>query len=90
MYQPGIRVIITMDCRQGSPATGQLGVYEGDFLYEDSFENPRIRLDDGTCIWGCECWWEPYNGQDLESSQRKLWAYLGFEKMLEILREASK
>jgi hypothetical protein len=28
---PGTRVIITQDCRPGSPATGALGVYEGDF-----------------------------------------------------------
>ncbi len=19
--------------------------------------NPRIRLDNGTVVWGCECWW---------------------------------
>lgn len=21
--------------------------------------NPRIRLDDGTCVWGTQCWWGP-------------------------------
>jgi hypothetical protein len=21
------------------------------------FLNPRIRLDDGKVVWGCECWW---------------------------------
>lgn len=21
--------------------------------------NPRIRLDDGSVVWGCECWWGP-------------------------------
>ena len=21
--------------------------------------NPRIVLDDGSILWGCECWWEP-------------------------------
>lgn len=23
------------------------------------FRNPRIRLDDGKIVWGCECWWLP-------------------------------
>jgi hypothetical protein len=21
--------------------------------------NPYIKLDDGTEVWGCECWWGP-------------------------------
>lgn len=29
--EPGSRVRIIQDCREGSPATGQYGVYEGDF-----------------------------------------------------------
>ena len=47
------------------------GVYTGDFLPEDAlgplaeytrtlkFTNPRIELDDGGHVWGCECWWGP-------------------------------
>lgn len=47
------------------------GVYEGDFLPDEAAgfgaemareagrTNPRIRLDDGTVIYGCECWWGP-------------------------------
>jgi hypothetical protein len=23
------------------------------------FPNPRIRLDSGSVVWGCECWWGP-------------------------------
>ncbi len=23
------------------------------------FRNPRITLDDGRVVWGCECWWGP-------------------------------
>jgi hypothetical protein len=44
------------------------GVYEGDeapppnvmgpFGYSD-FPNPKIRLDSGEVVWGCECWWCP-------------------------------
>jgi hypothetical protein len=40
------------------------GIYEGDHpLPEDIFPgamgmlNPRIRLDDGKVVWGCEAWW---------------------------------
>lgn len=46
------------------------GVYEGDFIPETDdirlmglplkhmgLENPRIKLDNGDVVWGCECWW---------------------------------
>jgi hypothetical protein len=47
------------------------GVYEGDFVpkeavgfmaeiaAESEHPNPRIRLDDGKAVYGCECWWGP-------------------------------
>lgn len=46
------------------------GVYEGEFvpieavgvfaeaLREYGATNPRIRLDNGDVVYGCECWWE--------------------------------
>lgn len=45
------------------------GVYEGEFVPEEGVggfgelcreakrPNPRIRLDDGKAVYGCECWW---------------------------------
>lgn len=37
------------------------GVYEGDHPVEIipgfSSDNPRIKLDSGEIVWGCECWW---------------------------------
>jgi hypothetical protein len=45
------------------------GVFEGDFepleavgwlaeaAREDHIANPRIRLDSGKVVYGCECWW---------------------------------
>jgi hypothetical protein len=42
------------------------GVYDGDFIPAEDvrflgmgvpFENPRITLDSGDVVWGCECWW---------------------------------
>jgi hypothetical protein len=37
--------------------------------------NPRIKLDDGSVIWGAECWWEPMDGlkpHTLEEAQSNL------------------
>lgn len=100
--KPGTKVLIAEDVRDGNPATGKLGVYEGNFprsvaLTKDGgktwfsqeydyelfvntggtetfplwasgetpaggvfamvMTNPRIRLEDGSVIWGDECWW---------------------------------
>jgi len=42
------------------------GVYEGDFIPPETvggfnlgFPNPRIKLDNGDVVWGCEVWWGP-------------------------------
>jgi len=128
-YEPGTRVLISEDCRDGSPATGKYGTLEGDFPFtvslgyqanenheiqwangEFSYEdyksgklknnsgvpansvfkeweqgqpqprplfamvmtNPRIRLDDGSVIWGAECWWGPIvEGLTLEQAQKQ-------------------
>ena len=47
------------------------GKYLGDFVpetaagtlaeiaREEEFENPKILLDSGKVVWGCECWWGP-------------------------------
>lgn len=143
MTSPGTKVYITKDIRDGSPATGKVGTYEGDFpltvmfgyaetpaakstfatgeydyasyknctavieavslengttielkepkpLNEVFLEwekgkprpdgffamplyNPRIRLEDGSVIWGAECWWEEWReGLTAEDSQRHL------------------
>lgn len=35
------------------------GVYDGDIPCPnlDGIPNPRITLDNGEIVWGCECWW---------------------------------
>lgn len=76
--EPGTRVRIIQDCRDGSTATGQYGVYEGDFPIDiegddEPFMNPRIRLDDGSEIWGIECWWdEAKDAPPLDKAQSAL------------------
>lgn len=143
----GAKVLITKDIRDAGTASGQVGIYEGDFpltvvfgygaskdadvvwvdgefMYEDykkatavieavttkdgvvhelkepkpinevfvewvrgqarpvpffamSFHNPRIRLPDGSVIWGAECWWEEYtDGLTLDDSQKHLEGHL--------------
>lgn len=27
------------------------------FLHMAGVTNPKIKLDDGSIVWGCECWW---------------------------------
>ncbi len=82
------RVRIIEDCRPGGPATGQFATYLGKFDYEthepDPTGNPRFLLDDGTEIWGCECWWSSEVGEgttalaaaqaDLQVKKRELLA----------------
>lgn len=37
------------------------GVYEGEkpCPHLSNIPNPCIKLDDGTVVWGMECWWGP-------------------------------
>ncbi len=63
----GQKVIVIEDCRPGAIATGQTGTYKGEFdtttgqdrNAEPWLGNPVIQLQDGSIIWGCECWWTP-------------------------------
>ncbi|OQA08597.1 MAG: hypothetical protein BWY67_01473 [Bacteroidetes bacterium ADurb.Bin397] len=44
------------------------GVYAGEevppkevseFNFELGLKNPKIELDNGKVVWGCQCWWGP-------------------------------
>jgi hypothetical protein len=117
MSEKVVRII--EDCRKvESPATGQLGMYEGDFprtvivqrinpytdektLHEYMYDwwmtsgwtdyipeykgheqdnephwmkmaNPRIRLADGSYIWGAECWWSDKVDTSLDELQKEV------------------
>lgn len=42
------------------------GTYQGDHVPPDDvggfnmgLPNPKLVMDDGTVVWGCECWWGP-------------------------------
>jgi len=64
------------------------GVYEGDFIPVESvgfmadtmrkngLTNPRIKLDSGKIVYGCECWWG-----DETAVQKRL---AGYEKVVNV------
>lgn len=70
--KPGDRVGALLNSDKDKVYLFGYGVYEGDFptgldpnpagwvaetIHEKGAPNPRIRLDDGKIVWGCECWW---------------------------------
>lgn len=83
-YETGDQVLIIEDCRDGHVATGQTGTYEGMHPHPDGgWENPRIRLENGTAIWGCECWWTPIEkAMPLEEEQATLEVHKAFLRWL--------
>lgn len=57
MIQPGDEVHTLIIYPDGSFKKTQ-GIYEGDhWCNELEMENPRIRLEDKTIVWGYQCWW---------------------------------
>jgi hypothetical protein len=66
-FYPGMLVRIAKDCRPEGAATGAEAVYEGLFDSKSGrrckgprgLGMPRLLLEDGSRIWGCECFWLP-------------------------------
>lgn len=68
-HKAGDRVGAILDAKDGAVEFLGYGVYEGDFVPEGAAgwiaedlrgigaTNPKIRLDSGKIVWGCECWW---------------------------------
>lgn len=69
MARPGERVGALLDEADGVVRLFGFGVYVGDevphekvaghgpWLREADAPNPKILLDDGKDVFGCECWW---------------------------------
>ena len=65
----GSRVGAVLGAKEGKCEFLGYGIYEGDFVPEgavgfmakalvDNHQvNPKICLDSGKVVWGCECWW---------------------------------
>lgn len=71
MIQIGDRVGAIMSVEDGIVKLFGYGVYAGKFIpplntgglgplmHEMKASNPRIDLDNGKQVYGCECWWGP-------------------------------
>lgn len=69
MIKTGDRVVAILKEEDGIVYLIGYGVYEGWFVPEPGIrfmgidmneagrENPRIKLDSGEYVYGCECWW---------------------------------
>ncbi len=67
--KPGLRIGAFYSCDEQTLGLYGYGVYEGDEVPPEGIFSsegpltlvgipvPKLRLDDGTVIWGCECWW---------------------------------
>jgi len=42
---------------QGRETPVDAGGWIGQVLVENEVPNPKIVLDSGKVVWGCECWW---------------------------------
>lgn len=69
MHKIGARVGAIVSANKEEIKMFGYGVYEGDhplpsnirgpFGYMEGVRNPKITLDSGEVVWGCECWWGP-------------------------------
>src|SRR5262245_1786073 len=73
------------------------GVYEGDHTppaeaggFNFGFANPRIKLDSGKTVWGCECWWGPESQIKAELEVYKTKGYTIQDVDIDAEREAAK
>jgi hypothetical protein len=70
--KPGTRVGAILGGADGKVDFLGYGTYKGDevpsntgpksmtgMLAEVGCPNPKIELDNGDVVWGCECWWGP-------------------------------
>lgn len=60
-YKVGERMFALRDADETTVNLYGFGVYDGDQpcpLLGGS-PNPRITLDSGDVVWGCQCWWGP-------------------------------
>ncbi len=101
MSNIGDRVGAVYGCKKDSKTIEFFGygTYEGlhipveavgfwaDCMRDAKAENPRIRLDDGSCVYGCECWWGTISAVEEMMEGREV-VYVDINKIREeFLRE---
>jgi hypothetical protein len=78
MAKIGDRVGAMMSGRDGVIEFLGFGVYQGEEVppkeimgFNFGYPNPKILLDNGEVVWGCECWWgdEPRFKEILEKAK---------------------
>ena len=70
--EPGSRIGALQSANQSEVRLFGYGTYQGDHVPPDDVmgpfnsriglfgcRNPKLVMDDGTVVWGCECWWGP-------------------------------
>lgn len=74
MYKPGMRVGAIQDADQQVVNLFGYGVYNGDEPCEmlGGMPNPKITLDNGSVVWGCQCWWGPEEAIKSKVGDRKV------------------
>lgn len=84
MSKIGDRVGAILGSNEGTMTIEFLGygTYTGDFIPSDAVgfmgktiaklerTNPRIDLDSGQHVWGCECWW---GSEDIVKERLEFW-----------------
>jgi hypothetical protein len=101
LHAPGIRVGAILGASAKTKIVQFIGwgVYEGDFvpdqaavgvmadcLRKASHPNPRIKLDSGKIVWGCECWWGPEDQVKAELEKYKAAKYAQVDVDIEKVR----
>lgn len=57
---PGAPHLVCKTPEISKPHVGKLGVAERTVV--GGYDTVRLTLDDGTVLYGYECWWEPVKG----------------------------
>ena len=100
----GIRVGALIDVTEETKRVRFLGygVYEADEIPDEQAggmaplvramgrENPKIRLDNGDVVWGCECWWDKEEEFKSQIEKYKEDGYAIEEVKIQELRNASE
>ena len=83
MRQPGDRVGAILEADTETVKLLGFGVYEGEEIPPPNIEkhmfcpgipNPKILLDNGEIVWGCQCWF---------ASEEKVKAMIGNRRVVE-------
>ena len=83
----GTRVTAILGAKDGVVQSFGDGVYAGDFPlppeaggFNFGQANPRIDLDSGKTVWGCESWWGPCDAVRKRLPQDWKWEFVDVDE----------